>query len=166
MTSKPKFKLSLLLAVLLSLAALGSFGCESQEEQEVNATVSEGIETFERGDLTKLIKFTTRDFVAYPGKVDRKTLMRRLYLTVKSSREINVLHPAPEIELDAGEETARVDVPLIVAASKELEKELADVNEDQVKWIEKAEQYAEVKHLELSMVKQGDRWLVQTARFL
>lgn len=159
-------KLRLMLAAIFLLAAFGSFGCESQEEQEINAAVQEGIETFEQGNLSKLAKLTTRDFVAYPGKLNRKSLMRKLYLAMRNSREIKVLHPTPEIEVDPGEESALVDLPLIVVTSEDADKELADFSDDQLKWMDKAEQLAEVQHLELSMIKQGDRWLVRTARFL
>jgi hypothetical protein len=155
------------LIVFLSIAGLGVFGCETQEqEEEVNNVVSEGIKAFEQGDLAKLLKFTTRDFVAYPGKLDRKTIARRLYPTFRNQKNVSVLHPDPDIEIDPNEESALVDMPLIVVDRSDLGKQLDDLDNDLKKWISRSEQFAEVQHLELSMVKQGDRWLVRTARFL
>ena len=97
-TMAKRFNLLILLVFCLTGAAF--LACETPEEQEINATVSEGIETFESADLTKLIKFGTRDFVAYPGKLDRKTIVRRLYLAMKNQKDIRVLHPIPDIEIE------------------------------------------------------------------
>jgi len=76
-----------------------------------------------------------------------------------------VLHPAPEIELvDAGD-AALVSMPFVVAKKGTTTEALDDLFDDPEAWASEAGKYTDVKYVEISLIRENDRWLVRTVRF-
>lgn len=153
-----------LVLLALALGALG--GCQEQiEDPGVGALVDDLSQALEDRDVRGLLRHTTPDFLLFPGRVDRRAATRRAFLMFKLHGPVEALFPRPEVELD-GEDAARVSGPfLIVRRGAPHDPALIDLEHDPEAWAERAAELGEVSHADLSLVRRGDSWLVQTARF-
>ena len=144
-------------------------GCESaDEEQAVLSVVTEGITLLEDTEARQALRLTTSEFVAHPGKLDKAAVLRRLASFYHAHGALEILHPAPEIEIRAGGDTALVTVPFVVATrsvSSTAIDALDALRDDTSAWEEKARAYTAVEQAEISFVKENDRWLVEAIRF-
>jgi hypothetical protein len=151
------------LGTLFFAAAL--LGCEAQEqEQEVVSVVSDGIALLESQSVGKALRLTTTDFLAQPGRLGKDVVTRKLVRFYAANGKVDVIHPAPEVELDDALESALVSMPFVVAKRGVSAEDLDDLYDDPGAWEASASEYTSVQHAEISLVKQNDRWLVRTVR--
>ena len=148
-------------------AAFGVFaGCEGGEDElAVVSVVNDGIALIEDESLAKVMHLTTKDFLAQPGKLNRKLATTRLYNFFRSNSGISVLHPAPEVEILDGGESALVKMPFVVAKKGVSVRALEDLYDDEAAWTDAAKRLASVGNVQISLVKENDRWLIRTVRF-
>jgi hypothetical protein len=152
------------LSTLFFAAAL--LGCEAQEqEQEVVSVVSDGIALLESQSVGKALRLTTEDFLAQPGRLSKNAVTRKLVRFYAANGNVDVMHPAPEVELDDALESALVSMPFVVAKKGASAEDLDDLYDDQEAWEAAASEYAAVQRADISLVKQNERWLVRTVRF-
>ncbi len=141
-------------------------GCEGrEEEQEILSTLEQTAKGLERGNAQELMKFTTKDFVARPGSLNRWSSTKELYLLFRQHGPFSVLYPIPEIELDETAQSASVSMPFIIVAVGVTSPALDDLAEDPETWAEYAGKHTEVHRLELSLIRKGDRWLAESSNF-
>jgi hypothetical protein len=152
-------------ALALSLATLALTGCQEPEDhREVVLLVDDLSQALEDRDVRGLFGNTTSDFLLFPGRQDKNASMRRAFLMFKLHGAVEVLYPHPEIELD-GDSSARVSGPFLLVRRGASDPTLEDLEDTPDAWVERASELGEVTDAELSLVRRGDRWLVQTARF-
>ncbi len=141
-------------------------GCEAhQQEQEVLSVVNDGIALLEDGAVGKTMRLTTRDFLVQPGKLSRIATSRKLMSFFNGRDDIQILHPAPDVALHESGDSALVSMPFVVARSGVEVRSLAALEDDPDAWTAAASELTRVQHIELSLVKTNDRWLVRTVRF-
>ena len=151
------------------LIFLGCFclGCEGrEEEQEILSILEQAEQGLENGSAQELMKHATRDFVGHPGKLNRWSATKDLYLLFRQHGPFSILHPTPEIELDETAQGAAVSMPFIIVAAGVTSSAIDEFADDHDAWIKYAEKHSEVHRLELSLVKKGERWLAESANFL
>ena len=148
-------------AVLLPL-----LGCETNEqEQAALSVVSDGIALIETKSVAKAMNLTTKDLLVQPGRLNRKAVGRQLMSLLRAHGDIVILHPCPEIDLVDSGEAALVSMPFVVAKKGTTVEALDDLYDDPEAWASKASGYTEVRNVEISLVRENDRWLVRTVRF-
>ncbi len=148
------------LAVLLFLV-----GCyKTEEERQVEQLVDDLGQSFGDHSIKGLLKSTTRDFVALPGRVNKKTAVRQLFHLFQLNRNITALYPRPEIECDS-ENSASVSLPFLLINSGAENSALEDLFDSPDQWVEQAQTLGKVHQVELSLVRKDGQWFVQTARF-
>lgn len=153
-------------ALALFLTALAATGCQEPEDHsEVTLLVDDLNQALEERDVRGLFRHTTADFLLFPGRQDKNASMRRAFLLFKLHGAVEALYPIPEISLD-GDDNASVSGPFLLVRRGASDPALEELEHDPEAWAERAAGLGEVIHAELSLVRQGDRWLVQTARFL
>ena len=165
MLTQLKWRFTLTVSAAALFAALLS-GCEAgEDEQAALSVVSSGTALLEKGEIAKALRLTTSDFLAQPGRLDRRTVLSRMAAFYRLHGEIVILHPTPEVEiLDSGK-AALVSAPFVAAERGVDRKALDDLADDTEAWEALASQFTTVEHAEVSLVKQGDRWLVSSVRF-
>ena len=152
-------------ALALTLATVALAGCqEPVDHGEVLLLVDDLNQALEERDVRGLFRHTTADFLLFPGRHGKNTSMRRAFLMFKLHGAVEALYPRPAIEID-GDSHARVSGPLLLVRRGASDPTLDDLEHDPAAWLERASELGEVLNAELSLVRQGDRWLVQTARF-
>jgi hypothetical protein len=148
------------LAVLLLVA-----GCQDEAvDRGAELLVEDAVQAVGDRDVRGLIELTTDDFIALPGRVDRATATRRLFLSFKLNGPVEVLHSRPEVDVDSPT-SARVSCPFVVVRRGNSDPALDVLADDPAAWSEHAAELGEVVTADLSLVKHGETWLVQTARF-
>lgn len=164
MRLNPNLNLLRTLASAVLLSAL--IGCESaDEEQSVLSVVNDGAALLEKADPVNALRLTSKDFVAQPGRLNRKTVLSRLNAFYRVHGGIEILHPTPEVEiLDSGK-AALVTTPFVAAERGVSRQALDDLADDAAAWEKLAADYTTVEHAEISLVKENDRWLVSSVRF-
>ncbi|MDJ0764480.1 MAG: hypothetical protein QNJ97_16000 [Myxococcota bacterium] len=152
--------------VILSVAVLSLIGCEAhKEEQEILAVIETGVQHLEARDIGQAMGLATGDFMAHPGKLGRGAVARRLMALNKTYGAISILHPAPDIDVDVSNDRAIVTMPFIAVRSGFNPHELDAVYDDPEAWITRAADVADVRQVEISMIKKDTQWRVQTTRF-
>jgi len=154
-----------LLACLFFLGCF-SLGCEGrEEEQEILSTLEQTVKGLEHGNAQDLMKYTTKDFIAHPGKLNRWSSTKELYLLSRQHGPFSVLYPIPEIDLHETAQGASLSMPFIIVAAGVTSPALDDLADNPEAWTDYAKKHTEVYRLELSLVKKGERWLADSARF-
>ncbi len=156
------------LMVILSGALLGGalLGCDgADEEQGPVSVVSEGVGLLESSKVGGALKLTTKDFVAFPGRLDRKAVSRRMVSFFRTHGEIDIVYPTPEVEVVEDGNAALVTTPFVVAKKGVSTESLDQLSDDPEAWEKEASRFTTVEHAEISLVKQNDLWRVQSIRF-
>jgi hypothetical protein len=152
-------------ALVLALGALALAGCQEQgENREVLLLVDDLNQAIEERDTRGLLRHTTTDFLLFPGRLDRTATAKRAFLMFKLKGAVEALYPTPEIELD-GDDRARVSGHFLLVRRGVSDQILEDLEHDPQAWLERASEIGEVIGAEISLVREGETWLVQTARF-
>ena len=162
LTGKPTTCCGVLL--LAALIAATSACEESAEGREIQLLVEDIEAALEQGSAKQLLAQTTDDFVALPGRLGRRAVTRRMYVMFRLNGGVEALHPRPELEIESAD-AASLRVPFLIVTPGRSLPELDALYDDPDAWIERAAQLDDVAHAELSLVRRGERWLVQTARF-
>lgn len=160
---RKRFLMTMVSGAILCGAFLGCEG--SDEEQGAVSVVSDGVALLESRKVTRALKLVTKDFVAFPGRLDRKAVSRRMLAVYQAYGEIRIVHPALEVEILDNGEAAVVTAPFVVAKKGVSTARLDKLSDDADAWVKEASRYTEVENAEISLVKQGDRWLVQSIHF-
>ncbi|MCP4600064.1 MAG: hypothetical protein GY847_05920 [Proteobacteria bacterium] len=156
---------TLVLACMLIIGCL-VMGCESNDEESGILLVLDGaVHSLEQGNAKAVIKSTTKDFVVYPGKMNKWSSLKQIHALLRSYGAFSILHPTPEIQIDDSDVAALASVPFVTVTSDKSWAELKALENDADDWVAYAEKYGEVHRLELSMVKKDGHWLAETARF-
>ncbi len=150
---------ALLLLLLVS-------GCEErEEEQEIVSVLEQAQMDLERESASRLIKLTSKGFIAHPGRMNRWSATKQLRVFFRQHGAVSIIFPQPEVQFGDSLEEASVNFPFILAPAGAKSSKLVELADDPEAWVAYAEQRTEVHRVELSMIKQGGRWLADAARF-
>jgi len=152
-------------ALAFALAAPALAGCqEPQDQREIELLVDDLAQALEERDVRGLLRNTTDDFLLFPGRLDKVTATKRAFLMFRLKGGLEALYPRLDVERD-GDDAARVSGHFLLVRPGQSVPVLEDLEDDPDAWLARASELGEVTSAELSLIRRGDRWLVQTARF-
>ena len=136
---------------------------KKDDSEEIHQLVRQGVKLAEAHDIGGLIKHTTEDFLANPGRYDRRTVRGILFRAFRYYGEFKVVHPSPIVELKAGGETASARVYFFIVRKDISMPELDLLYNDPKGWLAELGENADLYRLNLEFLKKEGDWLVKLA---
>ena len=156
---------------LLRLAFLGviilffSLSCSKENEAErIRSLIKKGAELAEKHDLSGLMKFTTEDFIAQPGKHGSREVKRILWFAFNHYGNFRIMYPEPSVDLGPQGLDASARVYFLIVRREQSAPKVEDLYKDPKGWIEKVGESADLYRLTLDLLKTDGDWLVKGAR--
>jgi hypothetical protein len=154
----------------LGLAALGviilffSLSCSKEDEAEkIRSLIKKGAELAEKHDLNGLIKFTTEDFVAQPGKHGSREVKRILWFAFNHYGNFRIIYPEPSVDLGPEGRDGSAKVYLLIVKQGQSAPNIKDLYKDPKGWIEQVGESADLYRLSLELLKKDGDWLIKGA---
>lgn len=144
---------------------LVSASCSSRDDtSEIRELIKRGAELAEQQNVAGLMKMTTGDFLADPGRNDGREVKRILWLAFRHYGNFSILYPKPKVDLaDEGSVASAAVYCLIVKKDRSF-PELRNLYEDPQGWLNEVGENADLYRLDLGLVKRDGDWLVNRAR--
>jgi len=154
------------MAATLFTIAIVTSGCEqTDEESEIAAVVSQAITSIEKRDAKNLMKSTTDDFISHPQRWNKGEALKSLYVAMRNSRDMDLLHPNFDIEITDNGNSALFKSPFILVPAGTRFSHLKGLEKDPAAWSEKASEKIAVNRVEISFVKKNGQWLAESTLF-
>lgn len=157
----PSFKYTFI-AILVAVAATAA--CSSKDDVSmIRETIKEGVAQAEAHDVGDLLELATIDFIALPGRYNRRSVKGVLFAAFKHYGQFQIKYPRPSVQVDS--EGAQADATiyfLIVSQSRELPG-LKTLYDNPRKWVEAAQEKADLYQLKLKWIKHDGGWLIRRA---
>jgi hypothetical protein len=137
---------------------------EKDDITVIRQLIEQGAKLAEDQDINGLMKLTTGDFIALPGKHDSREVKTIIWLAFKHYRKFKILYPEPGISLQTNSGTALATVKFLIVKK---EQSLPDLNElwrNPEKWLKELGENADLYQLKLEWLKKNGNWLVKEAR--
>jgi hypothetical protein len=148
-----------LVAVLLLVVS-----CSSKDDAgAITEVVKKGVSLAEAHDIAGMFKLTTEDFIALPGKLDRRETRRILFMAFHHYGEFKVLYPRPGVEVRPDRLTASAVFPFLIVKKETSLPGLKDLYENPKSWLETVGENADLYRLKLELIRDGGDWLVSQA---
>ena len=155
---------------LLRLAVLGviilffSPSCSKEDQAEkIRSLIKEGAELAEKHDLSGLIKFTTEDFIAQPGKHGSREVRRILWFAFNHYGNFRIIYPEPSVDLGPQGRNGSARVYFLILKKEQSTPNVKDLYKDPKGWIEQVGERADLYRLSLELLKENGDWLVKGA---
>ena len=150
------------LIAILTTATLAA--CSHKDDAYlIRETIQEGIRQAEAHAIGGLLKSTTVDFIALPGRYNRRSVKGVLFAAFKHYGQFQINYPRPSIKLNKDGQQAQTTIYfLIVSRSRELPG-LKTLYDDPRRWVEAATEKADLYQLKLKWIKHDGGWMVRRA---
>lgn len=154
--------------LILSMFLLGTLllvvSCSPKDDvSAVTEWVKKGVSLGEAHDIGSMFKLTTEDFVALPGKLDRRETRRILFMAFHHYGEFRVLYPRPSVEVRPDRRTASAVFPFLIVKKEASLPGLKELYENPKAWLETVGQNADLYRLKLEWIRDRGDWLVSQA---
>ncbi|MEJ2363722.1 MAG: hypothetical protein P8075_05985 [Deltaproteobacteria bacterium] len=156
--------------LLLRLAVFGiiilsfSLSCSKENEVErIRNLIKKGAQLAEKHDLNGLMKLTSEDFVARPGKHGSREVKRILWLAFNHYGNFRIMYPEPGVDLGPQGLNASARVYFLIVRREQSAPKVEDLYKDPKGWIEKVGESADLYRLSLDLLKRDGDWLVKGA---
>jgi len=151
-------------AVLGVILLLFSPSCSKDDEAEkIRSLIKEGAELAEKHDLRGLMKYTTEDFVAQPGKHDSREVRRILWFAFNHYGNFRIIYPEPSVDLGPEGRDGSARVYFLIVKREQSVPKVKDLYKDPKGWIEEVGESADLYRLSLDLLKENGDWLVKGA---
>jgi hypothetical protein len=152
------------LAVLGMILLLLSPSCAKEDEAEkIRSLIKEGVELAEKHDISGLIAFTTKDFIAQPGKHGSREVRRILWFAFNHYGNFRIMYPEPSVDLGPEGREGSARVYFMIVKKDQSVPMVQDLYKDPKGWIEQVGERADLYRLSLDVVKEHGDWLVKGA---
>lgn len=155
---------------LLRLAVLGviilffSPSCSKEDQAEkIRSLIKKGAELAEKHDLSGLLKFTTEDFIAQPGKHGSLEVKRILWFAFNHYGNFRIIYPEPSVDLGPEGRDGSARVYFLIVKREQSVPKVEDLYKDPKGWIEEVGESADLYRLSLDLLKKNGDWLVKGA---
>jgi hypothetical protein len=156
--------LPLRLAVFGVIILFLSLSCSKENETErIRSLIKKGAELAEKHDLSGLMKFTSEDFVAQPGKHGSREVKRILWFALNHYGNFRIMYPEPSVDLGPQGLDASARVYFLIVRREQSAPKVEDLYKDPKGWIEKVGESADLYRLSLDLLKRDGDWLVKGA---
>lgn len=150
--------ITVLLITLFMLAA-----CSKEDDTEqIRNLIKEGAKLAEEHNIAGLLKLTSEDFVALPGKHDDREVKRILWYAFNHYGNFKVMYPEPSVDLEEKSKAASAKVYCMIVRKEQSIPELKDLYRDPRGWLEEVGETADLYRLKLELLKKNGNWLVQS----
>jgi ketosteroid isomerase-like protein len=137
---------------------------EKDDAAAIRQLVEEGAKLAEKQDINGLMKLTTEDFLALPGKHDNREVKTLIWLAFKHYRKFRILFPEPSINVAADSQTAFANVKFLIVKKDQSLPDLNELWKNPKRWLEMVGENADLYQLKLEWLKKDKDWLVRQAR--
>ena len=138
--------------------------CSPRDEvAAIRELIQKGAELAEGHDVGGIMKLTTEDVVALPGRHNRKEIKRIIWLAFKHYGNLKVLYPQPSVNLTSNQNSAASRVYLLIVKKDRSLPELKELYTQPRRWLEEVGENADLYQLDLQMLKKDGDWLVKQA---
>ena len=152
------------LAVLGMIVLLLFPSCTKEDETEkIRSLIKEGVELAEKHDISGLIAFTTKDFIAQPGKHGSREVRRILWFAFNHYGNFRIMYPEPSVDLGPEGREGSARVYFVIVKKDQSVPKVQDLYKDPKGWIEQVGERADLYRLSLDVVKEHGDWLVKGA---
>ena len=156
--------LLLILAVLGVIILFFSPSCSKENQAEqIRSLIKKSAELAEKHDLSGLMKFTTEDFIAQPGKHGSREVKRILWFAFNHYGNFRIMYPEASVDLGPQALDASARVYLLIVRREQSAPRVEDLYKDPKGWIEKVGESADLYRLTLDWLKKNGDWLVKGA---
>jgi hypothetical protein len=129
----------------------------------IKQSIEKGAKLAENQDLNGLLKLTTQDFIAQPGRHDNREVKTIIWLAFKHYRKFNILYPEPAIRLETNGRSAKATVKFLIVRKGQSLPDLDELWKNPEKWLKEMGESADLYRLQLDWVKGNEGWLVNQA---
>ncbi|MFO8070619.1 MAG: hypothetical protein R6V85_01980 [Polyangia bacterium] len=154
-------------ALIASVCSLSS-ACSSCEEQDgetaIRQLISRAASLAERHELGELMRMTTQDVTARPGRMSRAEIKGALLVAFRRYGQFSIEHPRPSVEVEEDGVEASADLPFLVVRENREVPDLKDLYDDPQRWLEEVGELADLYFLDLRLIKEEDAWRVEGVR--
>ena len=163
---KPICSIAVVTTVVVAFA-LGNGSCSGCEERDdetlIRSMVRHAVGLAEQHKLGDLMKLTTKELTVRPRGSTRQKVKGMLLIAFRRYGEFSIKHPRPAVTIDPSKIEARVELPFVIVRQGRTVPELGELYDDPERWLEELGEIADLYHLELWLIKDGDDWLVDQA---
>ena len=143
---------------------LMGWGCSAGDDVgAIREVIETAVESAEKHEIGEIIDFTTEDFLALPGELNRKATAGILWRTFRYYGEMKIVHPQPGVELESENDKATAHFPFMIVKKEHAFTRLKDLYEDPGGWIKAVGESADLYRLKLELTREGGDWLVRRA---
>ena len=136
---------------------------EKDDISIIRQLIAQGAKLAEKQDIDGLIKLTTDDFIALPGKRDNRQVKTIIWLAFKHYRKFKILYPEPGISLQNNTSTATAALTFLIVRKEQSLPDLDALWRNPEKWLKELGENADLYQLKLEWVKKEGNWLVKEA---
>lgn len=129
----------------------------------IHELLKEGVQRAEDQDLGGILHLTTEDFLALPGKLDRRETRRILWMAFQHYGPFKVLHPKPSVEMNSSTQSASALFPFLLVRKDASFPNLRAWIEDPQRWLEEVGENADLYRIRLELIREGNEWRVRRA---
>jgi hypothetical protein len=152
-------------AAFFSIIFLFLISCSKKDDASlIDALIKKAAKLAEAHDVKKLVKLTTEDFLALPGRHDRQETKRILWLAFRHYGQFKILFPEPSIDVAETSSAATARVYFVIVRKDLSYLGLKDLYKDPEAWLEEVGENADLYRIDLDFVVKDGDWLVKTAR--
>jgi hypothetical protein len=130
----------------------------------IRQLIAQGAKLAENHDINGLMKLTTDDFMALPGKRDNRQVKTIIWLAFKHYRKFNILYPEPGISLQNNNSRATATLTFLIVRKEQSLPNLNALWRNPEKWLKELGENADLYQLKLEWLKKNGNWLVKEAR--
>lgn len=159
------FHLTLKRAVCWIVLFLLLASCSEKDDITlIRQLIEQGAKLAENHDINGLMKLTTGDFIALPGKHDNREVKTIIWLAFKHYRKFKILYPEPGISLQTNSDSALATVKFLIVKKAQSLPDLNELWRNPEKWLKELGENADLYQIKLEWLKQNGTWLVKEAR--
>ncbi len=154
-----------ILFVETALFSTGCSGCDKQDDEaQIRELIEKGAILAEQHNVKELMQFTTKDFIAMPQSLDRRSAKGMLLMAFRRYKKFKVRFPRPTVNIDASSAYAEATTQFAIVREGGTVPDLSGLYEDPESWLIELGELADIYKLGLWLIKQDDRWLIRKAR--
>jgi len=137
---------------------------EKDDITVIRQLIEQGAKLAENQNINGLMKLTTSDFIALPGKHDDREVKTIIWLAFKHYRKFKILYPEPDISLQTNTNTALATVKFLIVKKEQSLPDLNALWKNPEKWLRELGENADLYQLKLEWLNKNGNWLVKEAR--
>ena len=154
-------------AFLLLLGFVCIFPSCAEQEDDVTlilGLVQKAEILAEEHDTGKLMEFTSKEFKAQDGRLNRKQVRKFLWLSFRRYGQFDLLFPEPAVKISENKQSATAIVHFLVVKKEQPIPDLEKLYKDPERWLKEVGELADLYRLNLEFLKKDNKWLANVAK--